>query len=65
MRGSAVTTKVDLKDGEYDALWGGYVLRILDRDKTELAVVKTYVGVKCINCPVAVKITNGDVEIIE
>jgi hypothetical protein len=62
---SAVTTTVNLKDGEYDALWGGYVLTILNKDKTELLKVKTFVGIKCMNCPVAVKITNGDVEIIE
>jgi len=62
---SAVTTKVNLKDGEYDARWGGYVLTILDKDKTELATVKTYVGIRCMNCAITVKITNGDVEIIE
>jgi hypothetical protein len=62
---SSVTTKVELKDGEYDALWGGYVITILDKDKTELAKVKTFVGVKCMNCPITVKITDGDVEIIE
>ena len=62
---SAVTTKVNLKDGEYDALWGGYVLTILDKDKTELLKVKTITGIRCIDCSVTVKITNGDVEIIE
>ena len=62
---SAVITKVELKDGEYDAIWGGYILTIFDKDKTELATVKTYVGIKCMNCTVTVKITNGNVEIIE
>lgn len=64
MSKSAVTTKVEIEDGIYDAIWGGYVLQILNPDKSILITVKTHVGVKCMSCPEKVEVKNGNVEFI-
>lgn len=64
MKNSAVTTKVEIEDGIYDAIWGGYILDILNPDKTVLVTVKTHDGVRCISCKEKVRVENGDVEFI-
>jgi hypothetical protein len=55
--------KVEIKDGEYDALWSAHKLSILSDDNIELASVKTNIGVRGINCTTRVMIKNGIVNI--
>ena len=64
MKGNAVKQKVDIPDGEYDALWSGYKLKILSSDGDEMVVSETYIGVKGINCSAKVKVKHGKVEFI-
>jgi len=64
MKNSAVKTKVDIPDGDYNALWSAYTLVILDSDGSEIAESRTYIGVKGINCPTKVKVKHGRVEFI-
>ena len=61
---SVATTKVDLSDGKYNAIWSAYRLEILDIDKSIIATVKTHIGVKGLNCPEVVSITDGVVDIL-
>jgi hypothetical protein len=45
--------ETDLDDGVYDAIWGGYTLKLNGKD------YKTQVGVKGINLPVRVEVKKG------
>lgn len=52
-------SKVDLPNGEYDALWSAYNLSILSDEEDLLLDVPTSIGVKGINCKARVKISEG------
>jgi hypothetical protein len=60
----ATKSKVNIQDGEYNALWSAYVLDILDVNRNIIATTKTYVGVRGINCPTKVKVEYGVVTFI-
>jgi len=50
-------------DGVYNALWSAYHIEITLPNKCKVDI-ETTVGVKGINCPVRVKISNGELNII-
>ena len=64
MKSYATKQKIDIPDGEYNALWSAYKLKILSSEDEEIAIAETYMGVKGINCPVNVKIKHGNVTFI-
>ncbi len=43
---AASTTKVNLDDGVYNAIWESYNLTILSNDNTELMTIKSVMGVR-------------------
>lgn len=56
--------EIDSKlDGEYDALWSAY--HIVIKLQGYEVDIETTIGVKGINCPVRVKISNGKLDIIK
>lgn len=64
MKEGVTKTKVEIPDGDYNALWSAYTLVILDSNGTKIAETKTYIGVRGINCPTKVKVKKGNVTFI-
>lgn len=57
-------SKVDIQDGDYDALWSAYNLDILDVNGKKISTTKTYIGVRGINCATKVTVKDGCVTFI-
>ena len=55
--------KVDLGNGIYNALWSGFIIRIMIPHKGNIHI-ETKIGVKGINCKTIVEIKDGDLTII-
>jgi len=48
-----ISSNIELPDGHYDAVWGGYTITINN------VSYKTDIGIKCIDCKCKVKIENN------
>lgn len=57
---NVATTKINLADGTYKGLWSSDNLRI--HTGRSIVTIKTKTGVRGINIPCEVIITNGEVE---
>jgi len=54
-----ITNKIDVKDGEYNAIWGGWVLNIDGKEFTTTEGIRTpRLEIKC-------KVINGEAYFIE
>jgi hypothetical protein len=51
---------VELVDGSYNGIWGGYIVTIMGNGYT----FETENGVKGINIPVAVEVKDGEAKVI-
>jgi len=62
MKNSLSKRNVDIKNGEYNALWSGYELEILSNEDVSddiLAIIPTINGVRGMNCKVRVEVIDG------
>ena len=54
-----ITSKINVKDGDYDANWGGWVLTINSEQ------FKTIEGIRTPNLPIKCKVINGEAYFVE
>lgn len=54
-----ITNKINVKDGDYDANWGGWVLTINGEE------FKTIEGIRTPNLPIKCKVINGEAYFVE
>ena len=62
MKNSLSKRNVDIKNGEYNALWSGYELEILSNEDVSddiLVIIPTINGVRGMNCKVRVEVIDG------
>lgn len=59
MKKSLSKEKVEIVDGSYNSLWGGYQLDILSSDGGILVSIPTIDGVRGMNCPTKVEVIDG------